>query len=392
MDTVNENMLQLASYEVLGQLPNPFIFEDGTEVKSIEDWPSRRKEIAQTAVNLQFGHIPPAPTKLSVELLFIGKSQRNYKIVAGSDTKQVSFLMKLLLPPTVRDGCPLIIDGDNCANYFMQPGFIEAGLQNGIGWALFDRTELAHDVKHEGRSQGALYEVYPDYDFGAIGAWAWGYCRCIDALELLGLPEIDYSWIASSGHSRGAKATILAGAIDERFRVVNPNEACLGGGGCYRVHSTGNYLSLNRWPSETLRDIMEETDFWFGMGMSEYVDHEKDLPFDTHYLKALIAPRILLISEAAGDMWANPVGSWQTTIAAHEVYKFLNAGNNLYWYYRTGTHFHKTSDIEMLVNVIRHCRDGVQLSDAFFRRPFKAYDQIFDWECPCAKHHSGGEK
>lgn len=83
-------------------------------------------------------------------------------------------------------------------------------------------------------------------------------------------------------------------------------------------------------------------------------------------------------------MWANPVGSWHTTMATQEVYKFLNAERNLYWYYRTGTHFHKTIDIERLVNVIRHCRDGVQLSDGFFTRPFKAYDRIFDWKCPCS--------
>lgn len=382
MDAVNENMLRLASYEVLGQLPNPFVFEDGTRVKSSEDWSSRRKEIAKSAVNLQFGHIPPAPTILGVELLSMGKNQRSYKVTAGSHFKQVSFLMKLILPAGVQSGCPLIVNGDNCANYFIQPGFIDAGLKNGIGWVLFDRTELAHDVKHEGRSQGALYEAYPDYDFGAIGAWAWGYCRCIDALEYLKLPEIDMSWIVSSGHSRGGKAAILAGAIDERFKVVNPNEACLGGGGCYRIHSTGDYLDLERWPSETLRDIMEETDFWFGPEMRKYVNHENELPFDAHYLKSLIAPRILLISEAAGDMWANPVGSWHTTMATQEVYKFLNAERNLYWYYRTGTHFHKTIDIERLVNVIRHCRDGVQLSDGFFICPFKAYDRIFDWKSP----------
>ena len=390
MDTVNENMLQLVSYKVLGQLPNPFVFEDGTEVRSINDWPPRRKEIAKVTVDMQFGHIPPAPAKLNVELLSIGKSQRSYKITAGSDTKQVSFLMKLILPPGFQNGCPVIVDGDNCANYFIQPGFLNAGLQNGIGWALFDRTELAHDVKNEGRSQGALYEVYPDYDFGAIGAWAWGYCRCIDALELLGLPEVDLAWIASSGHSRGGKAAILAGAIDERFRVVNPNEACLGGGGCYRIHSTGKYLDLDRWPSETLWDIMEETEFWFGPEMRKYINQEKNLPFDSHFLKSLIAPRVLLVSEAAGDMWANPVGSWQTTMAAQEVYRFLNAESNLYWYFRTGTHFHKTADIEMLVNVILHCRDGVQLNENFFMRPFQAYDKIFDWECP--KLRLGGEK
>ena len=380
LNMVNEELLSITSYELLDHLPNPFKFEDGSQVKTEVDWLNRRRELYQTAVEIQFGAIPPAPETITLELLCDGKKQRIYKICAGTANKQVSFRMKIMFPAGKHR--PVIIDGDGCANYFMQSGFLDAALDNDIGWILFDRTELAHDVKGEGRRRGALYEVYPDYNFGTISAWAWAYSRCIDALEILALPEFDLSWIAATGHSRGGKAAILAGAIDERFKVVNPNEACLGGGGCYRIHCTGDYPGLARWPCETLRDIWSETDFWFGPTLGEYVGHEEKLPFDTHFVKALIAPRILLISEAAGDMWANPVGSWQTTIAAQEVYDFLRASENLYWYYRPGTHYHKTIDIQMLVNVICHCRDGVELNDGFYRLPFRAPQRAFDWSRP----------
>ena len=40
-------------------------------------------------------------------------------------------------------------------------------------------------MQGEGRRKGQLYDAYPDYTFGAIGAWAWGYSRCVDALEIL---------------------------------------------------------------------------------------------------------------------------------------------------------------------------------------------------------------
>lgn len=53
--------------------------------------------------------------------------------------------------------------------------------------------------------------------------------------------------------------------------------------------------------------------------MKNYIGRENELPFDTHFLKALVAPRILFVSEAAGDIWANPIGSWMTTEAAKEV-------------------------------------------------------------------------
>ena len=90
--------------------------------------------------------------------------------------------------------------------------------------------------------------------------------------------------------------------------------------------------------SETLKDMNRVFPFWLGEGMKAYDDREEELPFDTHYIKALVAPRVLFISEAAGDVWANPVGSWMTSEAAHEVYRFLGAEDKLLWYFRAGTH------------------------------------------------------
>lgn len=248
----SKKQLKLFDYKVLGKLPNLFLFDNGESVKSLEDWNRRREEIYRTAVDIQFGTLPPSPDYTEVELLSEGKQQRSYKVVCGRQDKSVSFLLKLILPQ--QKNCPMIIDGDLGSNYYMQPGFIEAALKSGIGWALFDRTELAHDVKGEGRGKGALYQLYPEYTFGAIGAWAWAFCRCIDAFEKMKLQEIDLEWIVACGHSRGGKAALLAGAIDDRFKVVNPNEACLGGGGCYRIYwmdrlsdaSFGENLSWNR--------------------------------------------------------------------------------------------------------------------------------------------------
>ena len=53
--------VEFKSYELLGKLPNPFLFDDGSQVKTAEDWQKRRKEIYKTAVELQYGEIPPEP-------------------------------------------------------------------------------------------------------------------------------------------------------------------------------------------------------------------------------------------------------------------------------------------------------------------------------------------
>ncbi|MDD4415038.1 MAG: hypothetical protein PHR14_10960, partial [Oscillospiraceae bacterium] len=134
--------------------------------------------------------------------------------------------------------------------------------------------------------------------------------------------------------------------------------------------------------SETLDDLVSNFGFWMGPELKEYAGREAELPFDEHELKALVAPRVLFLSEAASDIWSNPVGNWQTTLAAREVYKFLGAEDKLLWYFRSGTHHHKIEDVEMLVCVIKHFKHGEPLNDQFFKLPFTPTERIFDWKCP----------
>ena len=82
--------------------------------------------------------------------------------------------------------------------------------------------------------------------------------------------------------------------------------------------------------SETLADLLSKFDFWMGEGMQKYAECEAELPFDSHFLKAMVAPRTLFVSEAVHDIWANPIGSWQTTLAAGEAFKLLGAEDQLY--------------------------------------------------------------
>lgn len=116
--------------------------------------------------------------------------------------------------------------------------------------------------------------------------------------------------------------------------------------------------------------------------LAAYEGREQELPFDSHFLKAMVAPRVLLVGEAASDIWANPVGSWQTSEAAREVFKFLGCENNLLWYFRTGYHHHKICDIQQLVNVIKHIQEGEPLNDHYFKLPFKPMALPYDWKCP----------
>lgn len=381
---VTDDLLEIVSYDVLGKLPDPFRFDGGTRVAGQADWAARRRELYKTAVGLQYGAMPPDNELLDVETLYASPKTNVYRITAGPRPHPVSFRMKLLLPEGVEKP-PVIVDGDLCFNYAMDRDWLSAALDNGVAWALFDRTELACDVRDgSGRAKGPFFDAYPGFACGALAAWAWGYSRVVDALGQIGLT--DDGCIAFTGHSRGGKTCALAGALDERAAIVNPNETCAGACSCYRTHLKARCAGSDKvLRSETLQDLWRNFDFWMGPEMGRYADCEEKLPFDCHYLKALIAPRTLFVSEAAWDIWSNPVGSWQTTMAAKEVYSFLGSADELFWYFRPGTHYHTVSDVRMLVSLVKRRQNGTAfVPDGFFRLPFKTdgLPSVFDWRAP----------
>jgi len=374
-------MIKVTDYKVLGRLPELLVFDNGEAVRTAEDWEKRREEIYRTVVELQYGTMPPAPEFLEVEVICNHQSL-SCKIYTGRRGKPISFYMKVILPQNAKGKkCPIIVDGDACFDSYLSDGFISAATDEGVAWAIFDRTELAHD-SHDGR-KGQIYETYPEYTFGAIGAWAWGYSRCVDALEkLFGEkpdPAVDLSVIAFTGHSRGGKTAALAGALDKRAAIVNPNQSGMCGCGCYRIRMQGycEGVCTNK-RSEVLRDDVTLFPYWTGPGLAAYVDREEELPFDSHFLKALIAPRVLFTSDAAADIWANPIGSWMTNMAAKRVWELLGAEEKLCWLYRDGVHSHTADDIKKLVGVIKHYAEPMTpLPDGFFITPFEQPEFIF---------------
>lgn len=378
---VDENTIKVTKYEVMGKLPDPFLFDDGTRVKTKEDWEKRRREMYKTAVELQYGTMPPEPEFLEVEPLYVSNVE-SYRIHTGTREKPVVFTM-YVKGADRENKRPVVIDGDMCFDYPFDKKYTSIFNENGITVCLFNRCELAHDTDSRGVGHGQLYDTYPEYTFGALGAWAWGYSRCVDALDKLGI--VDMSCITFTGHSRGGKTAALAGVLDERAAIVNPNETCAGSCACYRVHMSAIKENGEEGRSETLADLLNRFRFWMGPGMEKYADSEAEMPFDAHFIKSLIAPRVLFVSEAASDIWGNPVGSWHTTMAAKEVYKFLGAEDKLHWYYRKGVHSHHHRDLEMLANVIRHVKYGEELNSCYSKTPFVQPELIFDWKAPTAE-------
>jgi dienelactone hydrolase len=323
-------------------LPDLLRFQDGARVQRPEEWPARRLELLDAIVPLEYGGLPPTPRAVWAEELHTSTVTRlgsaryiTCRVVAEAE-RQFAFLLYLLVPPGPGP-FPVVVNGDACWGYVTDEIAAEV-LRRGNILAQFNRVEIAADVRSADRTSG-IYPVFLDANYGALAAWAWGYHRCVDVLARFEF--VDRAHIAVVGHSRGGKASLLAGATDERIALTSANDSGCGGAGCY----------LRQGPnSETLADILRNFPFWFGPRLSEYIGREVELPFDQHFLKAAVAPRLLLTTEALGDLWANPTGTWKTHAAAREVYRFLEIEERAGIWYREGGHAHSRQDWETLLD------------------------------------------
>ena len=320
-------------------LPDLFQFQDGRRLSQPSDWLTRRQELFDLIIDIEYGGFPVAPRQVVAEELITHQAAQ-FGVARHSQYRLrteggLSFLVDLLIPLGEKP-FPVILDGDTCWGPIADD-IKQTVLQRGYALVAFNRTEIAPDTDTAGRTSG-IYRAFPGGEYGALSAWAWGYSRCIDFLLIQDFINPDQ--IVVTGHSRGGKATLLAGAVDERIALTAPNDSGCGGAGSY--HRQGER-------SETLTDIIERFPYWFGPKLREFVGHEQQLPFDQHDLKALIAPRALLTTEALDDLWANPTGTWLTHQAAREVFRLLGVEDQLGIWYRPGGHSHTLIDWQALL-------------------------------------------
>lgn len=327
-------------------LPDLFTFADGSKVADVKDWQSRREEMKAMIQYYQYGSIPPRPDSVSVfsSIVKRHKSEKGEEhwITLSIDSKhQLKMRMVLYLPDKGSSPFPVVIREEGTLG---RTEAIPMFLENGYAFIEYARHDLDPDKKD---TVGPAQKAYSDYDWATLAVWAWGGMRVLDYLE--SRSDIDMKRVAITGHSRGGKMALLAGALDERFTMVVPNGSGAGGAGASRILGPGaESIGMNdkpHWYSERIQ--------WFG-------GREDKLPIDQHFLKALVAPRILLCTESLDDLFANPWGTQVTSMAARDVYKFLDAPlsrNGLV--YRRGKHDSNMDDWKALLDFAKWHFDNV---------------------------------
>ena len=194
----------------------------------------------------------------------------------------------------------------------------EEVIARGYAVAAFYNADVDPDVDDQFKDgiHGLLDTERTAESWGTIAAWAWGASRCMD--YLVTDKQIASDKIAVVGHSRGAKTALWAGATDKRIAMVVCNEAGCG----------GSSLSHRRY-GETIERINTAFPHWFCTNFRGYNNKEDSMPFDSHMLMALIAPRPLYVASADKDLWGDPRGQYLSLYHSVPVYNLLGVPSDI---------------------------------------------------------------
>jgi hypothetical protein len=309
-------------------LPDPLRASNGVIAGSEKQWENRRREILDIFREDVYGHRPGPPDKLTFELVEedISAMQgaatlKRIRIHSTREERTHQFELVLFLPNHRNTPAPLFLLMNNRGTDNTDPNRLEKSgfwpaeevIERGYGIAAIHNPQLAPDDTakyHEGVIR--LFEgetdarERPKNAWAAISGWGWGASRAMDYFETDS--RIDCSKVAVLGHSRGGKASLWAGAEDQRFSLVISNNSGCGGAA----------LSKRRY-GETIEAVNRFT-HWFAPNFRRFNGREDDLHFDQHMLISLIAPRAVYIASADADLWADPRGEFLSLVHASPVY------------------------------------------------------------------------
>jgi hypothetical protein len=340
-------------------LPDPLLGKNGLRVTDTNSWIAvRRHEILRDFRDLMYGHTPELPVTLRAEVVATRKDAVNglatrtlVTLRFFNDPNAPHINLMLYIPNKATKPAPVFLGLSFYGNASVEN---DPSIPLAQGWmrrhstAVVDnrateslrglyahRWPLALALKR-GYCVATFYcgDVEPDHiegwrdgirgyalkragrterapnEWGMLGAWAWGLSRALDYLETN--PAVDASRVAVFGHSRLGKTALWAGAQDERFALVISNNSGEGGASLARRNF-----------GENIAYSIYHASWRYCDRFRDFIDKEKDLPFDQHMLLALIAPRPIYVCSATEDLLADPKGEFITTVHAEPVYRLF---------------------------------------------------------------------
>lgn len=314
-------------------------------------WWKRHMELEQLLCREAYGLLPPPPLRLTARLVreeerFCAGKAPLRRLILTAQLPGGSFSFPIsLVAPKGPDACPAVVflsfRPDVPDKYLPAEELIDRGY--GVASVCY-RDITADNSDFRDGLAGALSvdRSQPDAP-GKLMLWAWAAIRVLEYLRTL--PEIDSRRVAVAGHSRLAKAALLAAGLETRFFGVLANEPGTMGGALTRGKQ-----------GERLADAWDSFPYFFCPNLERYAAAPETLPFDQHLLLALCAPRRLYVASAERDLWADPTSEFLCCAAASAAWSSLGvpglrcpdrlprvgevfAGGSLGYHLRPGEHY-----------------------------------------------------
>ncbi|GJE99510.1 CBM1 domain-containing protein [Phanerochaete sordida] len=309
------------------ELPNPFVFNDGTPVTTKDDFTCRQQQILALIQGYEAGALPGPPQSVTASFAKSGNTG-TLSITVTNAGKSISFAPTISFPSGTApaNGWPLVIAYEG--------GSIP--VPAGIATLTYSNSDMAQQTDTTSRGKGLFYNLYGSTaTASAMTAWAWGVSRIIDALEKTPSAQINTQRLAVTGCSRDGKGALMAGALEPRIALTIPQESGSGGDTCWRLSKAE---SDSGHMVQTATEIVTEN-VWFSSAFNGYVNTLNVLPYDHHMLMALVAPRALVSFENTDYDWLSPMSAWGCVTAAHTVYSALGVPAN-HGFAQVGGHAH----------------------------------------------------
>ncbi|HBL40229.1 MAG TPA: hypothetical protein DDY98_01125 [Ruminococcaceae bacterium] len=346
--------------------PNLLTFQNGETVQTKEAWSKRRTELLRILSEHEYGITPgvcgetTATVKMVIEKCASGHGiLEQIEIAFPTPKGNFSFPIWYFHPNDKNRHITFVCPGfnDDPYNKYLPA---EEIIDRGFGVVTFQYEDVTTDNGDFTNGLASHFERRKDgTDWGKIGMWAFACSRVADCL--LTRPEV--SALGVIGHSRLGKTALWCAAQDERFAF-----ACSNDSGC----SGASYERAKHEGAETVRDITapERFYYWFCENYRQYANRATEMPFDQHFLLALIAPRLLCVGSASLDAWADPYTEQLACIGATPAWKLYGkqgfigktepaiSGDvfdkgEIYYHLRNGIHFLGRGDWNGYMNFLQ---------------------------------------
>lgn len=302
-------------------------------VKTKEDWQKKRNQILD-GMQLAMGKLPESKSLPTPEIEVLQSEKLNgftrQKIrFLGAPNEYVHALLYMPDPVKPNEKFPamLVLHGTGEKGKWLVDSS-QANQNRAVATELAYRRYVV--IAPDYPSFGDLTDHNFDtdrYESGTMQA-IFNHIRCIDLLQSLKQTHSDK--IGVIGHSLGGHNAMFVGAFDTRLKVIVAS--C--GWTPFAYYNAGKAVTerfggaLGAWAQDRYMPLLRD---------KFKLNHEL-FPFDFDEIISTLAPRTFFTNSPINDSNFNVEGVKTGIKAASEVYKFLNAENNLIARYPDAQH------------------------------------------------------